>query len=341
MGSQHIGWIAVPNGQVERDDGRFLKLALCVAPRLVPARGRGKLAEFPDWLDWTRLAQKLDSFTVEVDGSPPFHARPSRAPVLDPLLWPRLFTPTLAVQAFTFDDYSKESIVSFPASDLATYVKQEYQTLVFDSANALPSVRTLADSLRSFAVALSPHERARVAEDLRSEQAERSDVPGLPRPRTLPVAEAVARALVFHDAPPAEPADLPSSGAELEALFDFHRAIAQLGDYGELMRRLGLVLDIEVPAAALTRFSPAAAPLRIRCQPEFRPDAETKTTQTPLWVAFVWDGKTFAAAPRPSAFPALKDGLLNLPPDEFDLVEFDVDGAVLKLASTAVSLARS
>ncbi|MCA1596642.1 MAG: hypothetical protein LC772_09505, partial [Chloroflexi bacterium] len=121
---------------------------------------------------------------------------------------------------------------------------------------------------------------------------------------------------------------------------DFHQAVSSLGDYPDLMRRLGLVIDLEVPVEAMP---PGASNVRVIPQWGAPPDFSDYSPPT----AYILDTQRFAAAPKPPAAGAegsgiqVTDGLLDLSdPDQYRVVEVDVDGAALKTAHLARQLER-
>jgi hypothetical protein len=346
MTAQRILWTALPNGRTERDGRTFLRLSVFVAPRLAPDGGRGKLGEFPDWVNWTDTAANLRSFELEVDGVGSFAARAIEPSPLEPTLWPRLFERGMAVQAFAFEDLASRTIVSFPVADTLGALRDSYQSLIFDSPSEPPALQRTLGALQPFAVDLTPQLAARLRRRLLEEQARNPlDIADLRRQRTARDAtEATALALLFHEAAqeeqPAARAELPRPGPEMQDLIDFHKAVSMLGDYAGLMRRLGIVIDIELPAEKFSAYSASGSTRRLRVRPRWQSRSGMATTETSLWTAYLWDGKTFSAAPRPAPRPDLVDGLLNLGSGDFDLEELDVDGAILKQANAASNLLR-
>jgi hypothetical protein len=157
-------------------------------------------------------------------------------------------------------------------------------------------------------------------------------------PGAAPSAPADPRAAAFGQlakvlAPTAETeAPLPDTAA-MEAEYDFHAMVAALGDYPELMRLAGLVVDLEVtlggeiPAAAGTvRVIPTLALQSSTAH--FTPDTH-----------YLLDGGLFTARPRPVA-PETSRGLLRLDDAaRFAVHQVDVAGAATKLANAATSLA--
>lgn len=341
MTSQRILWTALPNGSIERDGRSFARLSVFVAPRLAPDGGRGKLGEFPDWINWTETAAKIRGFEVDIDGATSVSAQVVAPSPLAPSLWPRLFPRGMPVHTFEFEDYSKRTIVSFPVADTLTSLRESYQSLIFASPLEPPHLQTTLTELQPFAVDLTPALVSRLRGRMREEQARNPrDIHDLRRRRArYDAAECTARALLFHQSTgETEAPQLPEPGQQMQDLFDFHKGLSMLGDYAALMRRLGLVLDIEMPVEEFTTFSAVSSPRRLRVRPRWQPQDGVTTNETSLWTAYLWDGRHFAAAPRPGGPPDIIDGLLNLGSGQFDLEELDVDGAILKQANAAATL---
>lgn len=135
---------------------------------------------------------------------------------------------------------------------------------------------------------------------------------------------------------------------KLNPQLDFHQMLASVGDYPELERRLGLVIDLEVPVPANT--SPASL-LRsdsnqIRLRPEWTSSPSAFNNDFAPWTALLV-GKFRA---RPNTSSDLSNGMLKLAnvnasflaesAAEFDLLQVDVDGASQKALDLAHNTAR-
>ena len=120
--------------------------------------------------------------------------------------------------------------------------------------------------------------------------------------------------------------------------WDFHQRLGVLGDYPRLMRRLGIVVRLRVPA-------PAAAPTTVRIIPRWDGQELPQRDVTPA-TRCTLDDAVFA--PEAVSGSEFKDGTLDLAgasedqanPSGFRLLVVDADGAALKLIHTAASLVR-
>src|SRR5258708_14180418 len=98
---------------------------------------------------------------------------------------------------------------------------------------------------------------------------------------------------------------------------DFHKAVASLGQYPKLLRAMGLVIDLEVPLTGV----PASSNVRVH------PILAGPTPMTP-WTAYTLNTATKLFVPAAGANSDVTDGMLLLSgPNDYDVVELDVDGA--------------
>jgi hypothetical protein len=110
---------------------------------------------------------------------------------------------------------------------------------------------------------------------------------------------------------------------------DFHAILTAMREYPTLLRRLGLLVDAEVPlsaipASALGAQQPGALRVLARL-----PAALAVGTYSP-WTAYARvEDSVFAIAASPAAAPETVAGLVNLAQGQYHLSQIDVDGAGL------------
>jgi hypothetical protein len=118
--------------------------------------------------------------------------------------------------------------------------------------------------------------------------------------------------------------------------FEFHRGLTMLADHPALVRLLGLVIDLEIPAGSIPQ-SASGQPVTSQLQ-------VVATFTEPLaggsvnpHTAYILEGDrhgSFSPAPDPAS-PDILHGLLDLRHDgQFELVQVDVHGGGLKLVTT-------
>jgi hypothetical protein len=160
-------------------------------------------------------------------------------------------------------------------------------------------------------------------------------------PATDNPASELARLLAFHHAT-APVADAAPAGGPDSPDLDFHATLTTLRDHPLLLRRLGLVFDLQVPLASIPEsLLDAQSPLRLRVVPAFAPALAVDAVVSP-WTAYAReDAQVFAAAPTFSSSPEIVAGMLNVAlPDEFDLLQVDADGAALKTVNLVANQMR-
>lgn len=355
--------VVLPHGRTP--SGR-LRAGIHVSPRL---SGHPLLSGFPDWLHWTDQVRRHGlGFTLSANG----HSR--RVDVdpttLRPDVWDAVFRHDSRVDAFPTPDYDQRLVVSYPTRLAHDYLRWAYRTmatrpvigargglaelltdLVFrDEAGESTLDRTLAES------------RVRLWGQQHDEPGRGTTTGTFEGPALLEVSSPLAKPAgardmaeqlaLYHHLPPAPGRPpLPHTADELSRLIDFHRALTALSAYPTLLPALGLVFEVELPAAFCPR-SPSAGSYRSVQVTAVHPGwtwAESPDLVTPA-TSYVAFADSFAAAPAttPADFagraiqPAdIVQGFLALTPENFHVVGVDLDGAMLKAMALADSLAAS
>jgi hypothetical protein len=130
----------------------------------------------------------------------------------------------------------------------------------------------------------------------------------------------------------AEP-PLPDA-AKLAETWDFHQAVASLGDYPVILRRLGLVVDLLLPPGTPL---PATGTIRISATGvTWQPGTTVVRPRT----HFVSTAALFTAAPRPVQ-PEISNGFLRVDDTaRFRVIQNDVPGDAVKLRNAATHFLR-
>lgn len=121
---------------------------------------------------------------------------------------------------------------------------------------------------------------------------------------------------------------------KLAETWDFHQAVSSLGDYPVMMRRLGLVVDLLLPAGTVL---PANGTIRVSATGvAWQPGTTVVTPRT----NFTSSADLFAAAPRPTQ-PEIAAGFLRVDDTaRFRVIQSDVPGDAIKLRNTATHALR-
>ena len=294
----------------------------------------------------------------------------------DTTLWRELFTAVTPVQKFQYTDLSKHQVLSYDTRAVHDVVRVLYRRLASSAGDAMPTIGTyLGDPgwkpLVEVVRQLDDRPRQRDTHD-RPQFVDQKT--GLRDPRRMyaafakdhltfsdPLLRRLARFELFHT-PMMKPkpavgrkrADDPRITAswleyEKSALpkpedfvkqIDFHQIAAAMNSYPALLRKLGLVVDLIVDSSRFTHAADAG--LRASVSLPATGGTATRAEVSPVTRA-KFDGANWQAARQP--FPKagdsrVLDGLLELDPKQFDLVQADVDGAGIKLMNFARSLLR-
>jgi hypothetical protein len=370
--TERILWTALPNGLAVNAEGKQVaRISVYVSPRL---RGGTKLNDFSDFLNWPeQMKDGSARFKVEIDSGELLEARIASDPP-DTDLWLALFGPQTPVRTHTFDDYADRPIVSISNSVVLDYLKGVYGKIASGSPDDLPRIApegvhdrriTLAGVLDTLVKmqtqallemddeALTRElerqvENGRIEARRRRMENQRGGAliePDIPINKNDPL-YGFAQSMLFHyRSGNAKPVDLPASAEEARAQFteqiDFHQMLSALNNYPTLMRRLGLVIDLEVDAELLPKTPGEQNFRKMSIRPGWRP---TQLDFTPeeysLWTVYRNDNllgtDLFMAV---SHSKELSGGLWTPKAADLDLVQMDVDGAVLKLLNTATTIA--
>jgi hypothetical protein len=363
MAKQTLVFVALPDGIAP--NGR-LRLSLYFTPRL---EAGATLAAFPDLLDWPDLIRRKGITFRIASGSRTANV-PARRQVLRPDLWREIFTPHTHVASFHNPDFERRLIVSYPVRDALAYVKFAYQfaatqlsgkeqrlfgTLLGDLVFRDGRDSTLDADLAQLRVAMW-REQQRVASvpQFATRATRQGAVDGVDTSLSRPAGtRAMAeRFALYHRLPPAKNRPpLPSTAADFAKVMDFHKALTAICSYPALMRALGLVFDLELPAS-LCAASPASPGGAYSTLALGAVDAGFKWALAPEFVfpatAYFRDSRSFNAAPATTASQLAArqylaadviDGLLALAPNFFQLAGVDMDGAMLKAMGLADNFA--
>jgi hypothetical protein len=374
MAKQALLWTALPNGYSA--DGSSLRLSLLLSPRLDAEAGPQHLATFPDFVDWpaTLAAATLvirfggAAVTIAHDKTSP-NRIDDRLGTPDSKAWKTLFPDPgkTFVQGYKFRDLSTHKVLSYPAAQMDGWVHDLYSGLAAAAQDQLPTASTIlsdpgwGDLVEVVAQNDDDEKNVDFQNGLRdTEQQFKSFAMGFGN--LSGHARDLALFQLFHT-PPSKPAvgkyDVPPGDAREKARWrtyertalpnpddfqnqiDFHRIVAAMSQYPTLLRRLGLVVDVLI---AKTAFSPTpSAALRAEVTlPPGSPGVTRVRDASPQTLARL-DAARFQALPRPNPGPGdyrTVDGLLDLDPQVFGVLQADVDGGGLKVMNFARTLAR-
>ncbi len=359
MIEQSIMWTALPRS-IAKGSGNPI-FSVFVAPQLKTDVIPEQLGQFKDFLDWPATLAQL-KFQAKVGGATfdckPFLPDPALA--AESKLWKSLFTKTTYVRPYQFDQLDNRLIFSYPMANVLGYLKQVYQS--FGASEEFPAVEELAKQLGSINTYRNPlvnstvgiPEQKSFVETMRPVMAKMGAIPpGPPDPTTD-----FAQLQHFFAPKSKKDPDTPAVHNKVNVVrtgqhrksnitppeMDFHQMISMLGAYPSMLRRLGLVFDLEVFPIGGT--FPATGEIKVvPIWPSGLPSLPKKD-RTPR-TAFRYSDAGFIAQPRPVMPEVAESGVMRLsdpiPNDEqkqpaYQLLQVDVQGMAMKLQNFAYNL---
>lgn len=342
---QKVIMTALPRGVEVNSAGQTrLLLSVFVSPRLRASGDENLpndetvLGKFHDFLDWPLTLSKL-RFVVNVAGQgfvePARVERATGDGAARSDLWKALFSPSTLVRSYVFDNLSDCAVRSYPARGIETFIRERYATgAAEDAAPTRCSPRVLpkmdypvAGSLfgPKWFGAITPKSLAAAKGEV-EQQLKLNKAPVAAKA----VSPAVAFAMLacFHEGAhyKAKPESQAQHVPPPVPVFDFHEMVSSLGDYPQIMRRLGLVVDLAVAAENVSPNGRVGVGL-------IDPSALHGPLITPL-TSYEFDAaaRRFSAAPKDAQTSELRGGMLRLDDESlYGIVQVDVDGGALKL----------
>ena len=206
MPVNHLLPFALPRGRVGTSGGR---LTVYFSPRL---KERARLGRYGAWVDWPATLSGLN-LEVRVNGAVVPHTRVGVA--ASSAVWRAVFSPRTPVAPHRFVDFSGTPLQPMASSDFSERILELYLGMARLHPDGPPGGAEL--------VALA----AAAGLDLEPESASNS------------LAEAAE-----YRAPMADAVDVDEAVESPD--FDFHASVSLLGHHPELLRHLGLAVDLEV-----------------------------------------------------------------------------------------------
>ncbi len=247
MPSTTLLWTTLPAGVRLREGQWLARLSVFLTPRLAVPQGEvSTLSSFPDFIDWpatlrARADKGLALMVQMSDGERVSEQTTVALPFADDedlpdsAAWRSIFDASTPVRTFDAPDEMPKmfSIQSYPARGVVDAIRDAYLNALAFELGVQPEPPSLA------AFAASPSVM------------QHGDSP-------------LARFARFHRR--SEKAASRKSSPADDDCTEFHRIVSALGTHPLLLRRLGLVLDIELPLEALG-IDEARNDLRVRVVP--------------------------------------------------------------------------
>ncbi|WMT73650.1 hypothetical protein [Bradyrhizobium sp. Ash2021] len=330
MSIRNMMWTALPNGFTTVGDK--LVLSVYLSPRLVTDNGvDGTLQQFfPQLQDWPATIGPLQ-FKVQVQGGPAFTVTRAATIPLESPLWAALFNKDTYVRSYQFEQRTTQNIRSYPVRKVLAFLKNAYQAVAIQTPDQPPtrgdlnfedSPRTITDLVTISLVLPELEQRTAAAIEVRL-----LDGHAIPPAFGTPATD-FYQVRTFHQFLSRRNPDGTPAPLQKQTLpkLDFHDVVSRLSQYPELLRRLGLVVDLELPTTV-----PAAGNIQVI------PQLAGPAPMSP-WTAYQVD--TTRRRFQPAAGTEVADGMLQLGGGNYDAVEVDVDGAAHKMLDFAFNLGR-
>ncbi|QAY72004.1 hypothetical protein ET445_00325 [Agromyces protaetiae] len=349
MGEQAI-FTAIPGGRL--DDGR-LRVTVFVTPKLTPAVAGDEqaLVEFEAFRDWPRTLRDA-RWELDVAGVGTFPGSPLDDPIEpDRALWHALFGGTRVGEA-GFQHFEQSVVHSYPVEEVVRAITTLYADAATQFPTAFPPVTTsiLKDAqqeLSSPGLEQGRGDRRAILRDYLRRYRKLSDPSGGGRyfhigavsPSERPRA-ALAAAVGFYDraVDPHDPAN-PTAPVPPPVKPEFHSFAARCADFPELMRHLGLAIDLWIDDPGVTeRTTTIRVVAGLNVDPLERLLAPDEARPFTL---LHYSDRFWAPAPRRERGDILDGSLALDDVERFLLEQVDPDGMALKTSQLLDSLART
>jgi hypothetical protein len=341
MKTQTITWTALPNGIVQYKEGTRLRLSVYASPRLESDNKDDTLSSFPDFLDWPAALfpagdRRSVIFHVQF-GSGSYIQATIVSDLPDSKLWRALFDENTRIEPYEMKAFKAMPIQSFPVKNIQSFFKQQYVNLATTSGEDFPSADALVKNsgapFRPLAFTYRENNEEQLTSSIMNELKRKGFITAGSTTDPDEITKSFLQAKLFH-----KPFTMMRVTIKPPSI-DFHKALSILSDYPYLLRRLGLVFDLEISVPVRT-----AAENTVQVLATWTPQSSDVTTidvpnqgrkmATRCYVS----AEAFYALPR-SVNPELADRMLPFEDKRrYEVCTIDVDGSAMKTISFADNL---
>lgn len=337
MSDEKVLWTAVPHGI--SPDGGTARLSVVVGPRLTADFDDQPLSAFPAFAVWPNALAGM-TFSLEFSGGGTVDVTRDKS-VPDAKLWTDLFSDDCPVRTRKVMDLTNIPLRSFPCDEVTKGVTGVYATVAQTSGTSFPIRDTVKHLIGDDIV-----DRWREP-DSRYTPLNREVFQGTPPiiNRNDPKYDsqrkelAFAQAYRFYERPHTRDADPRRASVRGVTAppkvprLNFHGICAFLADYPDLLRRLGLVVDLQFPAKVLTGNGQVRVLVK---HPKFGWMASEGLRP---WTRFISAPGRFEAEPRPGG--DFRSGMVDLgAADRWYITDLDIDGSAMKYVDFAQTISR-
>ena len=352
-------YTALPNGKLSKDGVEYFKVSLHCSMRLEHT-SQTKLGQFPEVLAWAGKLKEAAGFKVRLNNSLVVDAIADTS-IIEPSVWETMLHDDIKVSAFIVEDNSKKLIHAYPVVELnnsilgvykefgikspTRFVKPEVmlQNRTWQSAGRFTIDQKVMNTVQKTSAPNA--QKATIRSDFRKLDVttqnvvqRNADLRQVRDMRQMMKAQNFKDLKVNNKEPEFQFArfrDFHKVDLEKKAIFrapeipefEFHDIIAQLGDYPQVQRKVGMVVDLLVPYDTTwpTEGTIAAYPFGL----EFTMETEMSVNAT----AYRTTSNGFFA--REKSGSDVKSGFVRLNNGEFSVTQIDTDGAAMQAVNHA------
>lgn len=329
---QKIILTALPNGLAKKRSANLVNASVAISLQVEDVNTT--LQNVPDMLNW---AEKVKSagFKVYVNGN----AVPATviSNEVDAALWKNLFAPTVKVRSFIQEDLSDRPILSYPIKHILSFVKDTIASMGNQFADDLPDSNYYTENagfkaISDYTLASYPkrgREKIKLENIVSRIPMDRRIKDLLQKNKSIPFNPAASPTIDFAQLKNFhglyDKKEVKNYSPVQKPDFEFHDILSIIAGYPQLMRKLGLVFDLEFAL-------PATMPAYIEPTLRIAFSGINFTTATTVSCPATAYTKTSAGFYiKPSVGSLIEKGHLKLNTDAFTVFQVDTDGAGLKL----------
>jgi hypothetical protein len=304
------------------------------------AAGSTTLASFPDILQWMdKLKQAI--FYVQWNGGPAKEIKP-RTNKWNDALYTKLFHNKIKVEGFEQPDISKLVLKSYPVTHISNFILDSYKEVGNLKTDELPKAGFFVNEYKKFeAISQTQLKETKPLTNRRNVVTENDFIKRGHAGKVTARQEVKQKKVIsfssqpnanldfgqFHNYHARAVKNLSAGPAKIkQPEFEYHDIVSVITSYPVIMRKLGLILDFELPSA------PPAAKGTVRVFPTNLNFAKEVLINCPN-TAYEFTGNGFYAAAKPGSY--IDKGVLKINSNDFSIVQFDTDSAAVKLVTHA------
>jgi hypothetical protein len=345
---QEINITALPAGITAGRNGGEAQLKLSAFISLkISGTQPTTLASLPDILNWAAKIKKAKWLLIKNDGTP-VEVKAETSPV-DEALWKKLFAPSVKVKAFEQEDLSQKPMYTFNVQHILGYLQQGYESVGKQHVDKLPTIdvftgnkfftdisdiKLVQPDMRSLSSQPGQLKDLNVGQFYEKRNSGRARFNAFTAKETLqPYSQSpnpqqnFLQFRTFHD--PQALRQRASVAPVPKPDFELHDVLSVLTMYPQLLRKLGLVVDVYMPVSQ-SAFQLASETGTVRLVPAGMDFATATVISSP---PTMYEKTAAGFYTQEKAGSDIDKGHLRIDTDAFTIFQVDTDGAALKMAN--------